>query len=103
MSGVLLSVLGPVVIGPLTFLAMQALKTTNAAIDALPPMAKRFAVAGIAIVLTLVANATGVQIACDVNAGVNCLELLDKDAVKAFVAALVAFAIHALKNVKKEK
>ena len=101
MTGLLLNLLGPLVIGPLTFLAMQGIKGTNAAVDALPPLAKRFAVAAIAVVLTLLANLTGVEVACNVEAGVNCLEALDKDAVKGVVAAGVAFALHALKNVKK--
>lgn len=103
MSGLLLTLLGPVVIGPLTFLAMQALKSVNVGIDALPPLAKRVTVAAIAVALTLVANVTGAPIHCDANADTNCLALLDQDAVKAIVAALVAFALHALKNVKKVK
>jgi hypothetical protein len=36
-----------------------------------------------------------------VEAGVNCLTTLDKDALKGIIAAIVAFALHALKNVKK--
>jgi hypothetical protein len=58
-------------------------------------------VAVIAVGLTLLANATGVEIVCDVEAGVNCLETLDQGALKGIIAATVAFALHALKNVKK--
>ena len=101
MSGLLLSLLGPVVIGPLTFAAMQAIKGLNATVDALPPLAKRVAVAVIATVLTLIASVTGAPIHCDVNSDVNCLALLDQDAVKAIVAAGVAFALHGLKKIKK--
>lgn len=103
MSGLLLSVLGPVVIGPLTFLIMQQLKHVSAAVEKLPVTAKRFAVAGIAGVLTLISSVTGVAVPCDVSADVNCLPLLDKDVVKALVSAAVAFGIHALKKSAKDK
>jgi hypothetical protein len=101
MTGLLLNLLGPLVIGPLTFLAMQGIKGLNVTIDALPAVAKRIAVAVIAVGLTLLADVTGVDVACDVEAGVNCLTTLDKDALKGIIAAIVAFALHALKNVKK--
>ena len=103
MSSLLLSLLGPVVIGPLTFLVMQALKHSTTVVDALPPIAKRMVVAGIAVVITLIASLTGVPIHCDVASDVNCLTLLDHDTVKAVVAAAVAFLLHALKNAGKKK
>ena len=103
MSNLLLSLLGPVVIGPLTFLLMQALKATTTLVDGLPPLAKRLVVAGIAMVVTLIASLTGAPIHCDVASGVNCLTLLDHDSVKAVVAAVVAYALHALKGAVKKK
>ena len=103
MSTLLLSLLGPVVIGPLTFLLMQGLKAGTTLVDGLPPLAKRLVVAGIAMVITLVASLTGVPIHCDVQADVNCLTMLDHDTVKAVVAAGVAFLLHALKGAVKKK
>lgn len=101
MSGLALTLLTPLVVGPLTFLAMQGLKATNALIDAQSPTVKRFLVALIAAALTSIGAALGVNIECDPDAAVSCLATLDKEAVKAIVAAIVAFAVHALKNVKK--
>lgn len=101
MSGLLLTLLGPVVIGPLTFALMQGIKTLNVTVDALPPVAKRVAVVAIAVFLTFLAGALKLDIACDVNAGINCLEVLDNDAVKSIVSAAVAFGLHYLKNLKK--
>lgn len=103
MSSLLLSLLGPVVIGPLTFLVMQVLKNSNTVVEGLPPLVKRMVVAGIAVAMTLIASFTGVPIHCDVASEVNCLTLLDHDTVKAVVAAAVAFLLHALKNSVKKK
>jgi hypothetical protein len=80
---------------------MQGLKSTNAMIDALPPTAKRFAVALIAAALTAIGAALGINIECDAEAATSCLATLDKEAVKALVGAIVAYAVHALKNIKK--
>jgi hypothetical protein len=101
MSGLLLTLLGPVVIGPLTFALMQGIKAVNVTVDALPPIAKRVAVVAIAVFLTFLASALQLDIACDVNSGANCLAALDQDTVKAIVSAVVAFALHWLKNLKK--
>lgn len=94
MSGIALKVLLPVLLGPLTFVIMQALKTLSAAVDRLPPTAKRFIVAGIAVGLTLVGKVIGVDLSCDPNAGTTCLEMLDSDAVKALLSAAIAFLLH---------
>lgn len=101
MTGLALTLLTPIIVGPLTFLAMQGLKSTNAMIDTLPPVAKRFLVALIAAALTSIGAALGVNIECDPEAATSCLATLDKEAVKAIVGAIVAYAVHFLKNVKK--
>lgn len=101
MTGLALTLLTPILVGPLTFLAMQGLKTTNALIDAQSPLVKRFLVALIAASLTSIGAVLGVNIECDAEAATSCLATLDKEAVKAIVGAIVAYAVHALKNVKK--
>jgi hypothetical protein len=100
MQGMLLPLVLPLVVGPLSFVAMQALKTFSRTVDSLPPVAKRFAVAAIAVLLTLVGKATGVDLQCDVNAAVNCLSALDQDAVKAVIGAALAYGIHYAKPKK---
>lgn len=102
MRNMLLSLLLPVILGPLTFAAMQALKIASATVDKLPPFAKRLAVAVIAVALTLLSNLTGVQVACDPEAATNCLELLDKDAVRAMLSALIALSLHWVKKLPKQ-
>jgi hypothetical protein len=102
LSGLALSLALPLIIGPLTFVVMQGLKTVSAAVDALPPTAKRFAVAGIAVGLSLVGQATGLNLACTPDAGTTCLELLDADAVKAILSAAIAFALHWAKQQTKK-
>jgi len=99
---VMLTVLAPVIIGPLTFLAMQGMKRTSALVDTLPVNAKRVAVMLIATTLTMVGSATGVTVECDPDAAVSCLETLDKDAVKAIVGSALAFALHAIKQARKQ-
>lgn len=100
LSGLALSLALPVFIGPLTFVVMQGLKSLSAIVDNLPPTAKRFIVALIAVLLTLLGNFAGVDLRCDPEAGTNCLELLDKDAVKAVLSAAIAFAFHWAKKQK---
>lgn len=101
MTGLALTLLTPIVVGPLTFLAMQGIKATNALIDAQSPLVKRVLVAVIAVGLTNVAALLGVNVQCDPDTTTSCLAALDKEAVKAMVAAAVAYAVHFLKNVKK--
>jgi len=98
MNKLLLSATIPLIIGPLTFVVMQGLKALSATVDALPGVAKRFAVAGIAIVLTVLASLTGVDISCDPNGVENCLSTLDKDAVKSVLAAGIAYLLHLAKK-----
>lgn len=102
MKNMVLSLLVPVIVGPLTFAAMQALKVASATVDKLPPIAKRFAVAVIAVVLTVVGRVTGVDVACDAEASENCLALLGRDEVKAIIGASLAFALHWVKNLPKD-
>jgi len=98
MNTILLSVAVPMILGPLTFVVMQGLKALSTTVDALPPIAKRFAVAGIAIALTIAANIAGVDVACDPNGVENCLNTLDKEAVKGVLAAAIAYALHLAKK-----
>ena len=98
MNKLVLSAAIPLLIGPLTFVVMQGLKALSTTVDALPSVAKRFAVAGIAVVLTIVASLTGVDISCDPNGVENCLSTLDKDAVKAILAAAIAYLLHLAKK-----
>lgn len=90
----LLPILLPVLLGPLTFVVMQGLKALSAAIDRLPVTVKRFLVAGIAVALTMAGNAVGIDLHCDPEAGTTCLEVLDKDAVRALLSAAIAFLLH---------
>lgn len=90
----------PLIVGPLTFVVMQGLKALSATVDALPPVAKRVAVMVIAIALTALGAASGVDFQCNVDTGVNCLNTLDKDAVKAVVSAVLAYVMHFAKTKK---
>lgn len=90
----------PLIVGPLTFVVMQGCKALSATVDALPPIAKRVAVMVIAIALTALGAASGVDFQCNVDSGVNCLSTLDKDAVKAVVSAALAYALHYAKTKK---
>lgn len=101
MNRVMLTVLAPVIIGPLTFLAMQGAKSVSNLVDNLPPTAKRVAVMLIATALTALGTATGVAVECDPDAAVSCLSTIDKDAVKAILGAGLALALHALKQTRK--
>ena len=102
MKNMVLSLLVPVIVGPLTFAAMQALKVASATVDKLPPIAKRFAVAVIAVVLTVVGRVTGVDVTCDPESAENCLALLERDEVKAIIGASLAFALHWVKKLPKD-
>lgn len=98
MNTILLSVAVPMILGPLTFVVMQGIKALSTTVDALPSVAKRFAVAGIAIALTIAANLAGVDVACDPNGVENCLNTLDKEAVKGLLAAGIAYLLHLTKK-----
>lgn len=100
LSGLALSLALPMVLGPLTFVVMQGLKALSVAIDNLPAMAKRFVVAGIAVGLSLLGGAAGLDLTCNPDAGTTCLELLDKDAVRALLSTGIAFALHWAKQQK---
>jgi len=101
MNNLVLSAVVPLVVGPITFILMQAIKNLSPAVDALPPVAKRFAVAAIAVALTTLAQLAGVDLVCDPDATTNCLSTLDKDAVKSIVAAAIAYLLHFAKPKNK--
>jgi len=97
-SKLLMPILLPVIVGPLTFLVMQGAKAVSATIDKLPATAKRIAVLVIATALTMLGSWAGVDFNCDPDAAVSCLDTLDKDAVKSAVAAILAFVLHLAKK-----
>lgn len=99
MKSLALSLLLPLIVGPVTFVVMQTLKRLSAWVDGQSPTVKRFAVALIAFALTLVGKLTGVDIPCD--ADTNCLAVLDHDTIKALVAAGLAVSLHHLKKATK--
>jgi uncharacterized ferredoxin-like protein len=98
MRTILLTAAVPLLLGPLTFVVMQQLKLLSKVVDNLPVTAKRFAVAAIAVLLTGVSKASGVELACDANAVESCLTTLDQDAVRAALAAGVAYVLHLAKK-----
>lgn len=98
MQKLMLPLIIPVIIGPLTFVVMQGLKALSATIDALPPVAKRISVLVVATLLTGLGTWAGVDFNCDPNGAVNCLSTVDKDAVKAVLAAVIAFLMHFVKQ-----
>lgn len=98
MKSLALSLLAPVLVGPVTFLLMQYLKKASGWVETQPSTVKRLLVAVIAFVLTFLAHLTGVTLPCDVNSGINCLATLDNDAVKALVASALAYLIHGTKK-----
>lgn len=102
MNRLTLAIITPVIVGPLTFVVMQAMKRLSSYIDTLSPNTKRVAVMLIATTMTMLGSLTGVSVQCDPDAAVSCFETLDKDAVKAVVASVLAFAMHALKPKKQE-
>jgi hypothetical protein len=99
-SSFLVNAVAPLIVGPLTFVVMQGLKALSTTVDALPSVAKRVAVFVIAVALTAIGAATGVDFNCNAETGVNCLQTLDKDAVKAVVGAALAFVLHYAKQHK---
>lgn len=102
MPSFLTPVVLPIILGPLTFVVMQLLKQASNAVENLPPMMKRFVVAGIATALTLVGTATGVDLSCNQELSATCLDVLDKDAVRAVLSAGIAFLLHYAKNAAKK-
>lgn len=100
MPNFMLAAATPLIIGPLTFVVMQGCKALSATVDALPPIAKRIAVLVIATALTLLGSWAGVDFQCSQDAATNCLATLDKDAVKAVVAAAISFLLHVAKQNK---
>ena len=88
----------PLLLGPLTFVVMQQLKILSGVVDTMPAAIKRFMVAGIAVVLTVASKAAGVELACDADAASSCLAALDQDAVRAMLAAGVAYLLHLAKK-----
>lgn len=100
-TGIAVSLVVPIVVGPLSFVVMQGVKSLSAMVDALPPTTKRFIVAFIAVALTTLGGAAGIDLHCDPDLGTTCLEVLDKDVVKALLSTGIAFALHWAKQQKR--
>lgn len=102
MKTLLLTSLIPLVVGPITFLVMQNIKHASRWVDSLPPAAKRLVVMLIAVGLTALGHAAGVEIQCDPTSGINCLADLNKDAVSAIISTTVAFLMHQHRQLSKD-
>lgn len=86
----------PLIVGPLTFLAVQGLKKGSAVLDAQGAIVKRTAALVIAFAVTVLAEKLGVASPCSVGAAEACMESLTPAAVSSLISALVAMAAHSL-------
>jgi hypothetical protein len=94
MRNLIISSAMPLLLGPLTYVVMQQIKMLSTHVDALPATAKRFAVAAIATVLTVFSSETGVVVTCDLAANASCLSTIPQDAIRAALAAGLAYVLH---------
>jgi len=90
----------PLLVGTLTFFAMQYAKRLSAWVDAQTPTTKRLGIVIVAATLTAIGQAAQVDFQCDLDT--NCLGALDEDAVKTVASALVAYALHGMKSMRKK-
>lgn len=88
----------PLVVGTLTFLAVQLVKRTSTLVDAQGPATKRILALVIAFSVTWLAERLGTSSPCTVAAAEGCLQSLTPTAIQGLVAALVAMAVHSLKQ-----
>jgi len=86
----------PLIVGTLTFGALQGLKRASQVVDRQPALIKRAVALGIAFVVTIVAERLGVPSPCSLSAAEACLSQLTPSAVQALVGALVAMAMHSV-------
>lgn len=94
----LVTMLLPLVVGTLTFLAVQGVKRLSAVVEAQPPALKRILALGIAFALTWLAERVGAPSPCTVATADGCLQSLTPTAIQGLVGALVAMAVHSLKK-----
>lgn len=94
----LVIMLVPLVVGTLTFAAVQGLKRVSALVEAQSPAAKRILALVIAFSITWLAERLGTPSPCTVAAAEGCLESLTPTAIQGLVGALVAMAVHSLKK-----
>lgn len=90
------------VIGPLAAVIVQGAKRYIAWVDQLPAWQKRAFVLVTATALTALGAVTGVEFAVT-GEDISLLNNLDAEAVKAALAAAVAFALHAVKKRRELK
>lgn len=86
----------PLIVGLITFFAVQLLKQVSAFVEAQPALVKRGLAVAIALAVTLFAEWAGAVSPCSLGAAEGCLEALTPSAVQGLVAALVAMATHSL-------
>lgn len=91
----LLAVSLPLIVGPLTYLAVQGIKRASGWMDAQPALMKRTLAVVIAFSLTVLAEQLGVPAPCSV-ADPDCFGRLTPHVIEGFVAALVAMAVHSV-------
>jgi len=101
MNAMLIKVMVPVIVGPLSYFLMQWLKSVSGKVDALPPLPKRAIVLVLVSVITELAAISGIGSDCDGSSLSACLATLDQDALKAAVGAALAFGIHAVRKPTK--
>lgn len=92
----LMTALLPLLVGLITFTAVELVKRASAYVEAQPPLAKRGLAVAIALTVTLVAEWAGAVSPCALGAAEGCLGALTPTAVQGLVAALVAMATHSL-------
>lgn len=92
----LMMALLPLIVGLITFTAVELAKRASAFVEAQPALVKRGLAVAIALTVTLFAEWAGAVSPCSVAAAEGCLESLTPSAVQGIVAALVAMATHSL-------
>ena len=86
----------PLVVGLLTFGAVQALKWASPTVNAMDPLIKRLVVVLLAFGITALATVAGVPSPCSVADADACLGALTPEALQTLMAALVATGMHTL-------
>lgn len=90
----------PMVLGPLVYVIVKALKDGSYWIDKQGPATKRTLVVAVALLVTAGMQLAGQPISCDVGAAnaSDCLGQITPEILKALLGSGVAFAMHYLKK-----
>lgn len=94
----LLTLALPLIVGSLTFIAVQLVKHASTFVDEQPAAVKRLLALAIAFSVTWLAELAGASSPCTVAAAEGCLQSLTPTAVQGVIAALVAMAVHSLRK-----